>query len=329
MSHFDRRFLLARYATGGVVVDLESGNYYRLNPSATLVCEAMREGGDATERVAAQLGASRVEAARLLADLGAGLAAPAVRGTPQGSYHFHPAVGGYVLHHGARTVLEINSADLVVRLPSGGDLPRESQLDLYMRALAPKLLFQRGVTVLHASACLVERKLIAFAGVSGSGKTTTVRAFANAGSRLVSEDLVVLAPGNGIPRALLNAETFIQTWARETAARLLVAWPKGVSYTNLWDAIGGPAEPVQTILFLDKSRRVGDQIITRRLDEPDALVELMTHDFLGALEPEAWRRFFDSAVELLGTIRAEEATTPDGVGRLPFAVAAYIAKTAS
>lgn len=328
MSDFDQRYLLARYPTGGVVVDLESGNYFRVNASAALVCEAMRTGGDIEGRIAERLGLTRPQADKILGEVASGLRTPQVRRTPQGSYHFFQEERGYVLKHGERVVLEVDGAEAGIRLPPGTEVPAEAQLELYVRALAPKLLFQRGVTVLHASACVVHGRLIAFAGVSGAGKTTTVRAFADAGATLVAEDLVVLLPEMPRPEVFVHAERFIDGWARKTTSHLLRS-RAAISYAELAGAISGKRTGLDAIVLLDKSRRSGTALEIRLLDRPEALSALLMHDFLGAADPETWRRFFGAAVQITGATEISGATTPDGIEHLPGAVQAYIAKYAS
>lgn len=329
MSDFNGRYLLARYPTGGVVVDLESGNYYRLNGSAALVCDALRAGGDVEGRIASELGVPHAEAVQIVANVTAGLAVPAVRDTPQGSYHFHPAPGGYVLRNGARILLEVEGADLSIRLPFDSDPSRQMQVEVYVRALVPKLLFQRGVTVLHASACIAAGKLIAFAGVSGAGKTTTARAFAKAGAELVSEDLVVLAPEARQAAVLTGAEPFIFAWARRVGLQLLSDPQKTVPSDSLQSLLDGPAAQLDQLFFLDRFRRAGTEFTISPIAEPDALISLMTHDFLGAVEPEAWRRFFDRARTFVELADLREATAPDGVDHLAQAAARYISRTVS
>jgi hypothetical protein len=329
MNDFLNRFLLARYKTGGVVVDLESGNYYLVNATAAVVCDAIRAGGDVEGRSAAELAVPREEAARIVADVVAGLRTPAIRRTPQGSYHFYSAEGGYVLTHGERTVLEVSGLDMSIRLPAGGRSPHEAQLELYVRALAPKLLFQRGVTVLHASACIAAGQLIAFAGVSGAGKTTTAQAFVLAGAHPVSEDLLVLVPGAPHAEVLTDAEPLIQMWARRVSGELLDGRGGPVSSDELAGVVKGSTLRLNRILFLDKSRRSGLDLKQRPLDPSEALATLMTHDFLGAKEVKEWQRFFEAAVELIAVTDAEEATAPEGVDRLLAAATSYISRIAS
>ena len=325
---FSRRYLLARYPSGGVVVDLSSGNYFRVNATAALVCDALIGSEEAEPVVARELGIPDEEASRLVSDVVAHLAGPAVRIAPPGAYHFFAVEGGYVLRQGERPLLEVDRAATTVSLPGGRPPERPEMLEFYARALAPKLLFQREITVLHASSCLTDDgRVLAFAGLSGAGKTTTVRAFGER-MRLLSEDLLVFAPEAEEPRVFLDAERGIHGWARHLADALRIS-PQGVSPPDVTSVITGPTVPVERILFLDRTRRSGDAFTTRPLDKPEALVTFMTHDFLGDREVATWRRYFLTAAALVSKLEMHEASAPDGLERLPGAVAAYISKRAS
>ena len=328
-AQFHTRYAWARHPTGGVVVDLGSGNYYRVNATAALICDALLAGGDATARVARDLNVSREEAATVIAEVTDELSRPAVRRPPPGAYHFLGVDHGYILVHGDRTVLAVDARGETIRLPSTDPLGDPTVLEFYVRALAPKLLFQRQVMVLHASACLSGAgRLIAFAGLSGAGKTTTARAFAAAGLRLVSEDLLVFQPGDGNSRVALQGETYVQSWARGITERLLEN-RSSVPVGDLSGAVRGPDAPVETILCLDRNRRAGERLSTQTMDGPDALVALMTHTFLGAREPEHWRRYLAATSALVTAVHVREATAPQGVESLMDAASAYISNLAS
>jgi hypothetical protein len=324
MNEFAKRYLLARFPSGGVAIDLESGNYYRLNSSAALVCDALRGGTDPEKRVAAELEISQSEASGLVADVVLQLAASPFRTSPQGSYHFYPSEQGYILRHRDRTVLEVSKAGLRISLPAGSVAPASGQLELYVRALGPKLLFQRGITVLHAAACTAAGKLVAFAGVSGAGKTTTAHAFQAAGASLISEDLVVFAPDRSGPDVLLEAESFLAGWARTVCRALSATEDRSASSEDIVEVVAGPTRQLDRIVFLDRARRTGTSLATRTLEEPEALVALMEHDFLGATDANEWRRYFESAVVLSGAIEAQEGSAPNGVEHLVLAAARYM-----
>ncbi len=159
--------------------------------------------------------------------------------------------------------------------------PPRAQLELYVRALAPKILFQRGITILHASACVARGKLIAFAGLSGAGKTTMVRAFADAGARLVSEDLVAFS-SIGQTAVLTDAESLIHRWAERTSLSLLAVPRVPIPSGDLADALGGPTHSLDRILFLDRGRRKGTDLTALKVDEATALIALLQHNFLGS-----------------------------------------------
>jgi hypothetical protein len=332
-AEFAQRFLLARYERGGVVIDLESGNYYRVNRTAALVCDALLRTPDSTAAatsVASELGIDEQEAGRVVEQVVAGLNVPGVRGEIQGSYHFYPNDAGYELRHGENRVLDISADGARLRIAAGAPQLPASQLELYVRSLAPKLLFQSDVSVLHASSCVAAGRLIAFAGVSRAGKTTTARAFSAAGATLVSEDLVVLAPGQASSLVITDGERRVHDWAAAVTAQLVAAPDRPASTAALASATTqGPTTRLDAILFMDSSRREGREFRIAPLEEADALAELLRHDFLGASEGGAWRRFFRAAEVLLGQIDAHVMWAPAGVDGLAAAAARYISRTAS
>jgi hypothetical protein len=334
---FRERYLLARLPGGGVAVDLETGNYFRLDDAAAEVCAACIEAADAAA-AAAELARRRrlppEQAARMVADTQAALAAAPARGEPQGTYRFlpEPESSGYGLWHGSARVLAVDGDSLDVRLAVQG--PGEpmfdpaAKLELYVRSLAPKLLFLRGLTVLHASACAAAGRLVAFAGVSHAGKTTTARAFAEAGARLVSEDLVVLGQDAAAPAVALDGEPRIRAWASRTAGALARGAERAPS-AELAGVADGPTQPLDAVLFLDPSRRAGDDFSVRRLDGGDGLVALMENDFLGAASPRGWRRFFESAAALATATELGEVTAPAGAERVAAAARRYMSSWTS
>lgn len=80
------------------------------------------------------------------------------------------------------------------------------------------LLHQRGLLVLHASAVQTPKGAVAFAGVSGAGKSTTLGAFLQRGYPLLSDDLTAIhRDENGrlvvepaIPRARLWSDSALR-----------------------------------------------------------------------------------------------------------------------
>lgn len=64
------------------------------------------------------------------------------------------------------------------------------------------VIHQRGLFPLHASAIKVNSQCVVFCGASGTGKSTTAKAFIKQGYHLHSDDICVVSTGsNGIPMA--------------------------------------------------------------------------------------------------------------------------------
>jgi hypothetical protein len=74
--------------------------------------------------------------------------------------------------------------------------------DTYRRAVLPMILQARGIEVLHASAVLTERGVLALAGPSGVGKSTLAMGLAGQGHRPWADDAVGWDVSDGVPRVL-------------------------------------------------------------------------------------------------------------------------------
>jgi hypothetical protein len=92
----------------------------------------------------------------------------------------------------------------------------ETLSHLLLDQVLPRVLAQRGRLVLHAGAVQVGVRAIAFMGSSGSGKSTLTASLHAAGYPLLSDDSLVLIPG----------DRFIPALATYPSLRL---WPEAVS----------------------------------------------------------------------------------------------------
>jgi hypothetical protein len=321
---FAERYLVASFGDEGVVADLETGNYFRVEGATARICEILAERPDsAIDRVASALQVSPIDAGRMVTDVRVALDTAAVRGTPSGSYHFHPESGGYGLWHQGKRVLGLRGDDLEIQLPPNEGIEKSPFLEMYVRALAPKIMFLRGITVLHASACVAHDVLVAFSGQSGAGKTTTARAFAEAGAWLVSEDLVVLKAGEGPPAVVLDGEARVYGWAKQTAAAF-AAGAGRLPSTELGAMADDEAKPLAVLHFLDVNRRLGLGFVTRKLKGADALLALMTNHFLGDVSRDGWRRFLALDRTWVDKLTHVELTAPAGIEALTAAAAGYM-----
>jgi hypothetical protein len=99
---------------------------------------------------------------------------------------------GYLLRfpsHGDFLISRDVSEILCRPLP---DIPEVTLRHLLLDQVIPLVLSRRELLVLHASAVMTERGVIAFAGKSGRGKSTMALAFAKQGHALITDDCLAL-----------------------------------------------------------------------------------------------------------------------------------------
>ena len=327
---FRDRFAVEAFGSEGVLIDLATGSYFQLNGTAAKVCLALQEAlssAEAATRVAASMAIGVEQALSLVEAVRADLSKPPVRSPIAGPFRYKSRGDGYLLEDDGTPVLTIDGRGQWIRLESPVDSLRFRLLE-YVRAVTPKLLYLRGIPVLHASACVLSEGLTAFAGPSGAGKTTTARAFADAGSQLIAEDLLLLTPADSKPSIALGGERRAHDWADEACSRLTTSGEVGC---DRLDRIleGAATRPLNAIWFVDRSRRQGDGIQLRPLSILEGALALMSNNFLGADDPDSWRRHARDCYRISGFITRWELAAPQGVERVAAAARSYATKTAS
>jgi hypothetical protein len=330
-SAFRERFALATFVDGGVVVDLGTGAYARLNLSATLICEALIEADDIASGVALvgkRLRLDDGEAARAIDEIVTALHTPSPRRDRRDPFEYAPASSGdgYVLSSNGMPKLWLSADGLVVRA-AWTERSISTQTSEYLRAAAPKLLFLQGAAVLHGAACQGAKGLIAFCGDSGAGKTTTARAFSGAGASLFSEDMLVVASLSPLTVHSLGEEA-IRRWALEAANDF--DRTSEISTLGLGAAFDGPSAAVAEMWFITAAQRVegSAQIYLRRLGTTDAALAVMGGLFLGATSQEEWRRFLGLSATIATSTPVFEARMPLGLDGLREAVRLYTQNSA-
>jgi hypothetical protein len=329
---FGERFALATFSDGGVIVDLLTGTYGRLNSPATRICEALIAAEDveaARKRVADRLQIDDAGAARAVAEIIDALnipALPCVRPDPF-DYSSAPDGEGYVLSSGGRPRLRISADGRVVR-PASRDRPTSAQAFDYFRAIAPKLLFLQGAVVLHGSAFSAGEDLFAICGESGAGKTTTARAFGAVGALLFAEDMLVVASASPLT-VRTGGEEVIRRWASFAADQLL-ATADVIDLTLLESVLWAETIAISEIWFIAAKERAEDTgaIVPRRLGTTNGALATMASLFLGATSPSEWRRFLDLAGAISRSTALFEAHMPKGLDRLRRAAELYIENSA-
>ena len=112
-AQFRDRFAIEPIGDDAVLVDLTTGGFFRLNPTATKVCMALQQTSSlaaAASRLAASMALPPAEAAALLQSVRLQLAEPGVRTEPVGPFRYRRHEGGYALEDNGRVVLTIDQS---------------------------------------------------------------------------------------------------------------------------------------------------------------------------------------------------------------------------
>jgi hypothetical protein len=327
------RFLIETFSERGVLLDLATGTYFRMNGPGRHVCEALLSTPSleaAVAEVVQRLHISAEQAAIEVTEISNGLIAPVPRRTSPGPFSYRPDMHLYLQCFEDVPVLEIGPDGQNARvLPGAGE---RVSLEDCLRVAAPKLLVLQGFTVLHASACVVEGGLVAFCGLSGAGKTTTARAFSEAGWTAFCEDLIVIETASlSTPRPAAHAlgEEGAHSWARATArsqAKVDVIDCSGLGKTVVADR---KTIPLRTALFLANDRRMGKDIVLAQATPDGALVHLMECSFLASSSPSSWRQLFESFAAIARTVDGFVVSVPQGISSLADAARRYIDSSTS
>ena len=179
---FRERFAVETFGTEGILIELATGSYFQLDAPRRRFAVALQEvhsRAEAATRVSASMTVGFDEALSLVETVQADLLQAPVRSRIVGPFRYKRHGDGYLLEDDGTPVLTIDGGGHWIRLESRMEALRFRLLE-YVRAVTPKVLYLRGIPVLHASACVLSDGVTAFAGPSGAGKTTTARAFADA-----------------------------------------------------------------------------------------------------------------------------------------------------
>jgi hypothetical protein len=329
-KEFRDRFALATFSDGGIVVDLETGSYSRLNASGAAVLEELARAQEIDAAVAAIAGRFRIslsEAANHLSNMAIALEAEGVRQEPPGDVLYQATADGeYLVSHGAKPVLVVADQGRMIKLMTPpADLP--FRVSDYLKTIAPKLLFLRGITVLHGASCLREGGLLGFCGMSGAGKTTTARAFAKHGSPLISEDLLIFDRDLATPSVFAEGEARLRKWSRD-AADTLAGGHGPMNTDDLLTVTSGAVLPLRSVWFLDAARRM-EGLQPRRLKRSETLARVMTNHFLGAKESASWRVYLTAGHRIASAVTGYELDLPNGLEHLEDAIASYTRSSTS
>jgi hypothetical protein len=309
------RYALVPLANGGLLLDLESGGLFELNATASLVWQLFLDGADAGMIASTIAERHGIAVARASADVATVLEPPpAPPALARQDYEFQRTSNGYVQLFRDRPALEIDATgdELALLTPTADRHLRNLKNNL--RAMVPKILSLRGQTVLHASAVVVQGRLVAFSGRSGAGKTTTARALVERGATPVSEDKLLIRAGRDGAFAWRGAEPYLDAWVLQAGITLLAQGR--VSCIDLDEATRGEELPLAEIGFLDVVPREGEALIVTRLGAQAAAAATFRAMFLGTALTTGWRRQLEAAGAIAENVPSYAVKMPDGLGAL-------------
>jgi hypothetical protein len=331
---FRDRYAVEMLADGGVLVDLATGTYLRLNRSAAAICSILihtDEMTSATSVVAQQVSGSADSAERAIREVIDALGRLGPRREPAGPFRYVTAEqGGYLLMSNGSRRLSIDVDGTSVRLAPTAEPIVAARLYDYLRAIAPKLLFLQSKMVMHGAASRTQSGVRVISGESGAGKTTTARAFDAAGSPMFAQDMLVLAALSPL-RVYATGEQTINDWAMRSAEQLARSPLETINAADLTRAGDGESTPVTEIWFIDGAQRNQDArgIWRAQLTETDGVLAVMRSLFLGGSSPREWRQFLSMAAAITSSVPLFEARMPAGVDRLRTAAQSYSENSAS
>lgn len=304
---FRERFALARFDDGGVLLDLERGDFFVLNRSAARLCASMLCGAAVpppdVRSVLAQVDVPSADTTGLPLDF-----------TCEGP--------GYRMSWNGEPVLWLAEDGQTLRR-AGGRIPRDLTARLCLLFAARHALLLRRQPLLHASSVSVDGRALVFLGESGAGKTTVARALSMAGCPLVSEDLGLLALRGDEILLLRGAESHVEHWARERGEEFAASDQAAFQCVALPNADECSPLPVAELYFLALPRACGDRPSVRSLAAPDALGWLLQTGFGAVRRGNLWRGLLETGARVVGATPCKRLCLPQGLAAVHEAARRY------
>lgn len=317
------RFAVELRDDGGIAVDMTTGGFFALDLTAARVCHALLSSPSSSsilQGICEGLGITLQDAERAAVEVWTVLQTDPPRAPRATPLCYERRGDGYVLLDEATAVVQVDQLGETLRF-SGRH--RFDIID-YLRAVTPKILALQGTPTLHASAVAIGTRVVAFAGASGAGKTTTARALVTSPSELISEDLLLLRAVEGSVTLVRSGEAQVRRWQEDVKQRLTHGGTHEVSCRPLREITSGGADQVlHEIAFLAASHRSSGVFQRERLGGSAALGLLMNHLFLGTEEPSGWRDHLRRARFVAEVVRMVRVAPPAGLDALTAAAPNY------
>lgn len=203
---------------------------------------------------------------------------------------FHRVADGFLLRFPGLCDFRVSGDGRAARCAPVPGTSEGTCLHLYLNQVRPLMQGRQGKLVFHASAVALGEAAVAFVGESGRGKSTLAAAFAASGAPFLTDDGLVLEPGEGGFRVLPSHPSI----RLRDDSRAALMGDGAEDDPGAWYA-GKLRLPAEARLpHSDRAMRLGvayvlgsgetREVSLTRLGGTEALVEWMRHAFL--IDPE-------------------------------------------
>jgi hypothetical protein len=189
--------------------------------------------------------------------------------------------------------------------------------DAYRRAVLPMVMQVRGTQVLHASAVVTERGIVALCGQSGTGKSTIAVGLGCRGYRVWADDTVAFATSSSLPLAIPLP---FRIQLRPAAAAFFARSPSGAPVERRRDEAERPwprPVPLATVCVLEQVSELEDGVAAERLTPVSAFRAVLPHAFCFSLHDElSKRRLTEHYLQLVERVPCFAIRFRPGLARL-------------
>jgi hypothetical protein len=207
--------------------------------------------------------------------------------------HSHTVRGRYWMHLSGIASYSFDSLGNEVEAHPEPNVSDRLVCDVYRRSVVPMILQVHGYEVLHASAILMRQTVVAFCGISETGKSTLAYGLTRAlGCQLWADDaLVFRGCENGFGAVALPFSTRL----REGSARFFGEHRPIHSRSLDWDDFDGaigPPVPVSAVCALVRDSELdADRVVAvRHLPRDESLVHALTNANCFSFEDSARKK---------------------------------------